>query len=70
MILLLKTLQSPVRLTFTTDGSNSERGFRLRYSLEERNFCDPNPCENEGECAETTAGFECACYGSKFYFCS
>ena len=29
--------------------------------LEERDFCLPNPCKNEGTCYETASGYKCLC---------
>ena len=36
--------------------------YQLYWSLlSETDFCDPNPCLNDGECDGFTGGFNCTC---------
>ena len=39
-----------MRVEFTTDGSTSEKGFRLQYRRPETLFCDSFPCQLGGRC--------------------
>ena len=61
-----KTSERPARITFESDGSNSGSGFRIRYLIEAADLCDPNPCENGGQCEENSGEFECTWDGSIF----
>jgi len=50
-------------LTFTSDGSVTDKGFELRYkSAMDITPCDSNPCENGGTCTNSgTNSYHCEC---------